>query len=375
MKIAILGFGTIGRGVFELLSGRSDITVKRILDLRKWNDLMTTDFSEIADDPEIELVVETMGGVEPARKYVLECHNKGKHVVTANKLLVSSCASELNQTSRANHKAFLFSAACGGGIPYLTNLQQTQFIDRVTELGGILNGTTNYILDQLQTNDISFEEALKKAQSMGYAEKDPTSDIDGFDTARKLILSCAVAYGLIISEERIICSGISNINEADIQYAKEKGKVIRLTAYACPHDNNELEARVLPGMFGTSAPEASICSNVNYAWYKAEKSGLVGFNGQGAGSLPTAANIIKDIISILGGRMCMFPDTLTDGKVINGAKNSYYVRLPMDCDIAGLSVRNTIDAGEYKQIETLPMRLDDIPLEYIKQNKGFIMVL
>ena len=123
----------IGRGVFELLSGRSDITVKRILDLRKWNDLMTTDFSEIADDSEIELVVETMGGVEPARKYVLECLNKGKHVVTANKLLVSSCASELNQTSRANHKAFLFSAACGGGIPYLTNLQQTQFIDRVTE--------------------------------------------------------------------------------------------------------------------------------------------------------------------------------------------------------------------------------------------------
>ncbi len=375
MKIAILGFGTIGRGVFELLSGRTDISVKRILDLRKWNDLMTTDFYEISDDPEIELVVETMGGVEPARKYVLECLNKGKHVVTANKLLVSTCASELNQTARDNHKAFLFSAACGGGIPYLTNLQQTQFIDRVCELGGILNGTTNYILDQLQTNDISFDEALKKAQSLGYAEKDPTSDIEGFDTARKLILSCAVAYGLKISEEQIICSGISNINEADIKYAKENGKVIRLTAYACLHDNNELEARVLPGMFSASAPEASICSNVNYAWYKAEKSGLFGFNGQGAGSLPTAANIVKDIISISGGRMCMFPDTLTDGKVVNGAENSYYVRLPKNCDDPALSVRQTIDAGEYKQIETLPTRLDDIPLEYIKQNKGFIMVL
>ena len=375
MKIAILGFGTIGKGVFELLSGRSDIVVKRILDLNKWNDLMTTDFSEISNDPEIELVVETMGGVEPARKYVLECLNKGKHVVTANKLLVSSCASELNTTARDNKKAFLFSAACGGGIPYLTNLQQTQCVDRVTALGGILNGTTNYILDQRQTNNISFDEALKTAQNLGYAEKDPTSDIEGFDTARKLILSCAVAYGLKISEDSIICSGIANINGADIRFAKENGKVIRLTAYASLHDNNELEAWVLPGMFGTSSPEASICSNVNYAWYKAEKSGLFGFNGQGAGSLPTAANIVKDIISISGGRMCMFPDTLTDGKVVNNSENSFYVRLPAECDISVIPVKHAVDVGEYKQIETLPTRLDDIPLNYIKQNKGFIMVL
>lgn len=374
MKIAILGFGTIGKGVFELLSGRTDIIVKRILDLRKWNDLMTTDFSEITGDPEIELVVETMGGVEPARTYVLECLNKGKHVVTANKLLVSKCANELIAASRVGNKAFLFSAACGGGIPYLVNLQRTKDVDSVTELGGILNGTSNYILDQLQSNDINFSDALKKAQELGYAEKDPTSDIEGLDTVRKLILSCAVAFGSLITEAQVCRFGISNINESDIKYAKEHCKVIRLTAYAGLNEDKTLKAWVMPGLFNDSAPEASTKSNLNYIWYNAEKSGVFGYSGQGAGSLPTAANIVKDIISISEDTMNMLPGKLSEAVVKNTDKRSFYVRMPAKCDISMLPAEKTTEVNGYTVIETMPMCMDELDLSCIKANNGSILL-
>ncbi|MCR4620611.1 MAG: homoserine dehydrogenase [Clostridiales bacterium] len=374
MKIAILGFGTIGRGVFELLSERRDIVVKRVLDLKKWNALMTTEFSDISDDPEIELVVETMGGIEPARTYVSECLNKGKHVVTANKLLVSKYACELNSTARKSGKAFLFSAACGGGIAYLSNLQLTQAVDRIISLGGILNGTSNYILDKLQTECPDFEAALKKAQALGYAEKDPTSDIEGLDTIRKLILSCAVAFGLLPDEKQILRYGLSNINRIDLDYAKKCRKHIRLTSYSALNEDGSLKAWVMPELVEAFSSEAATSSNLNYAWYTAEKSGLFGYSGQGAGSLPTAANILKDILSVKEGRRNMLPEALKAAEIKCSDLREFYIRMPSECDLSMLPASHSFEKDNYTIIETSSIKLDEIPFDYIRSNHGFIML-
>ncbi|MBQ4157451.1 MAG: homoserine dehydrogenase [Clostridia bacterium] len=232
MKIAILGMGKIGSGVYEYAMDMDTIAVVRTFDIKKWMDDMTTDIDDIVNDPEIELVVETMGGVNPTKEYALKCINAGKHYVTANKQLVSEAIEELLDAAKKNNVCLMFGAACGGGIPYLKNLYNAQNADKITAVGGILNGTTNYILDRMQTEGLDYEQALTSAQALGYAEKDPASDVDGLDAQRKLILACAVAWGLAPKAEDIPVSGIRHIKPIDIKYFKETGRVARLIASA-----------------------------------------------------------------------------------------------------------------------------------------------
>ena len=375
MNIAILGLGTIGSGVDELLKGNDDICVKRILDIRAWQDNMTTDINDIINDESIETVVETMGGVHPALDYALKCINSGKNYVTANKLLVSKCAKELQSAADKNGVALLFSAACGGGIPFLYNLMKTKQTDSIVKLGGILNGTTNFILDKLFCGSEDYEEALREAQALGYAERDPSSDVDGLDTMRKLMLSCAVAFGRMPLENSIPCYGISKITKTDVQYAKCKGGTIKLIAGAEISDG-KLQTYVIPKLFDADSPEGSIRLNVNYAWYSGKRIGTFSFTGQGAGKFPTANNIIRDIYAIMMSEKRMLPEGFTEGSADNSAKKTYYIRVPENCAGRFEGIAHvTENADGFVLIETNRITFKELKLALNDTNDYFAMLL
>ena len=230
MKIGLLGMGTIGSGVFEISQNLSGVECKKVLEKRFQAEYITDNIEGIVKDPEIELVVETMGGLHPAYEFAVHVLENKKHFVTANKLLVSVYGPELTALAKANGVGFLYGAACGGGIAYLANLEIARGIDRITSLGGILNGTTNYILDSMQSKGMDYAQALSEAQALGYAERDPSSDVDGLDTQRKLILSCAVGFDSYIKPEDIPTFGIRNVRSEDIAWGKEHSMVLRLCA-------------------------------------------------------------------------------------------------------------------------------------------------
>ena len=329
MKIAILGMGKIGSGVYEYASKNPNLEVKRPLDLKAWMDNMTTDIDEIVNDNEIEAVVETMGGLEPARTYALKCLNAGKHYVTANKLLVSEAMKELQDAADKSGAAFLFSASCGGGIPVLKCLYDQALCDEIVEFGGILNGTTNYMLDRIETDSMTYDEALKEAQALGYAEADPTSDVDGLDAERKLILGLAVGFGVNVKSCDIPVSGIRCIQPIDIACFKEMGVSPRLIA-SCKKEGNEISADVCVHLFQKGAAETAIKKNVNYAYYVGAQSGRFSFSGQGAGKYPTAANVIGDLMRIISGAKHMLPNGLTENTKIASGEYRYYVRVRED---------------------------------------------
>lgn len=373
MNIAILGLGTIGSGVYKLLKNREDICVKRILDLKCWTDNMTTDINDIVNDESIETVVETMGGIHPAREYALKCIQAGKNYVSANKLLISKCAQELKSAAEENDVSLLFGAACGGGIPYLKSLSESRDIDRITAVGGILNGTTNYILDNVFSNGISYDDALAEAQRLGFAERDPSSDINGLDTARKLILSCACAFGTLLNEEDMPIYGITNLSNADVAYAKENHCVIRLTAKAVKEENGETEAYVVPEMIPEGSVEAGIRQNVNYAYFEGKNIGRFGFTGQGAGKMPTAANIIRDVCS---GSRTMLPAALYESQIKPVSMHAFYVRVPKAFGEEFNAVAEKIDIlGEYIQVITKPVTFEELRALLKDIDDKFIMLM
>ena len=302
MIIGLLGMGTIGSGVFEIAEKLEGVTVKKVLEKRFQAEYITDNIEDIVKDPEIELVVETMGGLHPAYEFAVQALENGKHFVTANKLLVSVYGPELTALARKMGKGFLYGAACGGGIAYLANLQIARGIDNLTSLGGILNGTTNYILDSMQSRNMDYATALAEAQALGYAERDPSSDVDGLDTMRKLILACSVGFDAYIKPEDIPTFGISAVLSEDIDYARENGMVLRLCAFG-EKSGDGLGAYVEPTLVSASSPESAILRNVNYAWYAGERYGLMSYIGQGAGKLPTAANVLRDVRSIDAGAL------------------------------------------------------------------------
>ena len=329
MIIALLGMGTIGSGVFEIANKLEGVTLKKVLEKRFQAEYITDNIEDILNDQEIELVVETMGGLHPAYEFAKASLEAGKHFVTANKLLVSVYGAELVAIARAKGVAFLYGAACGGGIAYLANLKIAKEIDRLVSLGGILNGTTNFILDSMQSENKDYAEALKVAQDLGYAERDPSSDVDGLDTQRKLILACSVGFDAYIKPEDIPTAGIASVLAADVEWAKANGMALRLCACAERNAENAISAYVEPTLVAANAPEAAILKNVNYAWYKGESYGLMSYIGQGAGKLPTAANVIRDVQSIAAGCMYMTSEACASITPDNAsAVHAYYARIP-----------------------------------------------
>lgn len=311
MKIAIMGFGVVGSGVGEIISttGASlmkrcgeEIEIAKILDLRDFPDskfkCFTKDFNDILNDPEIGLVVEVMGGTKPAYDFTKQLLLAGKHVVTSNKELVAKHGTELLKIAKDNNINYLFEASVGGGIPIIRPLYSSLVSNELTDIIGILNGTTNYILTQMIKNGATFETALKGAQENGYAEKDPTADVEGFDTCRKIAILASLAFGKAVDSEKIETEGITKITLEDVEYAAEFGGVIKLVGMTDRAENG-VYARVCPVILKKDHPLAGIDDVFNGILVRGEGLGDVMFYGRGAGSLPTASAVVSDVIDIV----------------------------------------------------------------------------
>ncbi len=329
MKVAVLGYGTVGKGVFEMLTEARGLEQGPVLVRQgKLREIFQTDSMErILMDGSIGAVVETMGGEEPAFAYVSAALRAGKHVVTANKALVAAHGLELARLARENGAAFLFSAACGGGVPFLHNLSLATQSDRVLTLGGILNGTTNYMLDAMQRRDLTYAQALADAQELGYAEADPTADVSGLDALRKIMLACAVAFDRLPGEG-LLHEGIEAFTAEDATDLKARGLVCRLVGRG-GMAGDQVYAFVEPTLFAEGAPERSVLDNYNLARYEAKCAGPIVLMGQGAGRYPTASAVLRDLSDVLQGKRAMLSPTCQSARADNsGCGHRYYVRVP-----------------------------------------------
>lgn len=329
MKVAVLGYGTVGKGVFEMLTEARGLEQGPVLVRQgKIREIFQTDSMErILMDGSIGAVVETMGGEEPAFSYVSAALRAGKHVVTANKALVAAHGLELARLARENGAALLFSAACGGGVPFLHNLSLATQSDRVLTLGGILNGTTNYMLDAMQRRDLTYAQALADAQELGYAEADPTADVSGLDALRKIMLACAVAFDRLPGEG-LLHEGIEAFTAEDAADLKARGMVCRLVGRG-GMAGDQVYAFVEPTLFAEGAPERSVLDNYNLARYEAKCAGPIVLMGQGAGRYPTASAVLRDLSDVLQGKRAMLSPTCQSARADNsGCGHRYYVRIP-----------------------------------------------
>ena len=297
MKIAILGFGTVGSGVYEIAKNLKNIEVKKVLekDLNKIN-TATDNYDEIINDKEIELVVECMGGLHPAYEFIMQALKSKKSVVSANKAVIAKYLDEFLQAAKENNVEFRFEASVGGGIPCLAGIQKIRRVENIDKFYGIFNGTSNFILDNMYRFENEFFTTLKTAQELGYAEADPSADIDGYDVTNKVIISSALAYDGFIKNE-FPCFTMRNITKEDILYFKKKGLIAKYIGEATTV-GNEYEASVMLNLFPTNALEGNVLSNYNIVTVQSHTMGEVKFYGQGAGKLPTANAIIQDILDI-----------------------------------------------------------------------------
>ena len=311
IKIAILGYGTIGSGVVEVLHTNSEsiakragdeIQVKYILDLRDFpgdpmEDKVIHDYDVIAKDPEIQVVVEAMGGVEPAYTFVKRALLAGKNVTTSNKALVAKHGAELIAIAKEQSINFLFEASVGGGIPIIRPLNSSLTADEIEEITGILNGTTNYMLSKMTFEGLEFDDVLKDAQSRGYAEADPTADVEGYDACRKIAILTSLVCGQQVDFEDIYTEGITKITADDIKYAKAMGKVIKLLATSRKTQQGYC-AMVAPFMLSQQHPLYSVNDVFNAIFVHGNVLGDAMFYGSGTGKLPTASAVVADIVDI-----------------------------------------------------------------------------
>lgn len=313
-----------------------------------------TEIEKIVNDPSVGAVAEVMGGIEPAFSYVSAALAAGKHVVTSNKALVAAHGPELAELAEKNNVAFLFSAACGGGVPFLHNLALATESDKILSVGGILNGTTNYMLDAMQRRGMDYSDALKDAQRLGYAEADPTADVSGLDALRKIMLACAVAYDQLPAEG-LHNEGIESLTAADVAHFKAKGLTCRLLASGGLSDEGRVYAFVEPVLLPPSAAECAVLDNFNLARYEGENSGAIILIGQGAGRWPTASAVVRDLSCILQGQRTMMQAGCPRVKADNSAcSRAYYVRLPAQF-ADRLPLKEVEKDGELLRAVTEPM--------------------
>lgn len=329
MKAAVLGFGTVGVGVYEMLGNAEGLEQGTVLVRQGKNDtaFKRTSIEEIVSDPEIGAAAEVMGGIEPAFSYACAVLKAGKHFVTSNKALVAEKGLELSKLAYENNAGFLFSAACGGAVPLLHNLSVARQSDKILSVSGILNGTTNYILDSMQSLGLDYSTALADARRLGYAEADPTADVSGMDALRKIMLACAVAYDMLPTEG-LLNEGIENISAEDVKHFMSRGYTCRLMVKGGRTDKS-VYAYVEPVLFREDAPECSVKQNFNMACYEGQNSGKISIMGQGAGRYPTASAVLRDLNGISEGRKYMLRENCRAVKAENQKLTQlYYVRLP-----------------------------------------------
>lgn len=335
MKIGLLGFGTVGSGVYEIISDSKncimkDLEVSKILirDKNKINmNNMTVEPNDVLDDENINLIVEVMGGIHPAYEYIIKALKSGKHVVSANKAVVSKYLDEFTQTALENNVAFLYEASVGGGIPWIKSIKQAKRIDEISKVCGIFNGTSNFILYNMFEKEYDFNEILKIAQEKGYAESDPSADIDGIDIQRKLAITASLAFDAIIKEENIPTFGIRNVTKDDISYFKKQNCTLKLIATSVKSDD-EYCACVEPVLYSNNSIEANVSHNFNIGSLTGNSIGELKFYGQGAGKLPTGNAIVQDIIDIYKGEHKNFPYPFDKKLNLNQnlIEGKYYIR-------------------------------------------------
>lgn len=375
LYIAIMGHGVVGSGVAEVISRNNDLIVKHnnldflevkhILDLRdfpelSYSDRFTKNFDDILNDDDVKIVVETMGGLNPAYKFVKACLEKGKSVVTSNKELVAAHGWELLKIAEEKNINFLFEASVGGGIPVIRPISRCMAANEITRIAGILNGTTNFILTKMITENMSLKDALKLAQDNGYAEKDPTNDIEGFDACRKICILASLCFGRHVFPDDIPTEGITKISLADVEYAKNYGKVIKLLGTAMRSPDDKVSAEVSPALIDATGPLANVNDVFNAVLVDGNAVGEVVFYGKGAGKLPTASAVVADVIDCAvskGTKIGYTWDETAENNLVSSSEmlTRLYVRgFASDVEKAKASVREIFAGAEFISRENAP---------------------
>ncbi|HHV32281.1 MAG TPA: homoserine dehydrogenase [Clostridiales bacterium] len=310
VEIAVMGYGVVGSGVVEVLTNhtesiakraKEEIRIKYILDLKDFPgspfaDRFTKSFDTILQDPDVKIVVEVMGGLNPSFDYVKRCLESGKSVVTSNKELVAAKGAELLKIAQKNNLNFLFEASVGGGIPIIRPISQCLAANDVIEIAGILNGTTNFILTKMIRDKMDFADALALAQKLGYAERNPAADVEGYDACRKICILASLAYGRHVYPEQVHTEGITDITLADVEYASAWGGVVKLIGQVKMMESGRLQMVVCPMFLSRESQLATVDDVFNGIMVRGDSTGDVVFYGKGAGKLPTASAVVADVI-------------------------------------------------------------------------------
>ena len=391
VKVAVMGYGVIGSGVVEVLRTNKDIVaghagtgieVTRVLDLKDLSgtpveDIWTKDFNDILNDPEVDIVVEVMGGTGAAYKFVKASLEAGKSVVTSNKALVAAYGPELIAIAKEKNINFMFEASVGGGIPIIRPLQRCITADEILEITGILNGTTNYILTKMYDEGTDFDDALRQAQAKGFAEADPSADIEGADACRKIAILASLAYGRFVDFQDIPCKGITDIDSTDIAYARLMGKKIRLFGSA-RNDNGRIYAEVSPFFVSSSDPLFGVDGVMNAIKVRGNMLGEVMFYGAGAGSLPTASAVVSDIIVEASHLHENIPTRMDAEKLSLESsleeKDDYLIRLRNGVSL-GAEYSESIDGAAINEYAVIVKGISGAQLEEILAIEGVIKAI
>jgi homoserine dehydrogenase len=368
MRIGLLGFGVVGRGVYDLTVERQDMQVVKVLCLEDINlpdAEACRDIKAIVEDPTIDTVVEAMGGLHPAYEFVRAAIENGKNVVTSNKALVATFYDELLPLCKEKGVSFRCTAAVGGGIGWLSELERARRVQTLTRVGGIMNGTCNYILDSMTRLGLSYDDALKQAQSLGYAEANPSTDVDGIDTWHKVILSSNIAFGISLEKETVPAAGIRNIRAKDVENFTAHNVVCKLISTGKCADG-KVSAYVQPTLVPVGEPESAVPANYNLITLHGSASGRMSFYGQGAGRYPTAYNVVQDCADVLAGKGFYAP---YGGKVsaVNDEKLIYYVSGAQDAWLEQNTQEKWDDA-----VITKPVSVADMHAWLQKNPQAFI---
>lgn len=366
IKVAVLGYGNIGSGVVQVLLKNKETIAKKagdeivpacVLDLRDFpgdvmEDKVVKDINLITQNPEISIVVETMGGTKPAYAFVKACLEAGKHVATSNKELVAAHGSELLEIAKAHHVSFLFEASVGGGIPIIRPLVSSITSDAVTEITGILNGTTNYMLTKMSEDGLDYDAVLEDAQERGYAERNPAADVEGHDARRKIAILSSLAFGKYVDYEDVYTEGITKITSADFAYAKVLGSRIKLFGTSKKKDDGSISTMVCPVMITNEHPLFAVNDVMNAILVRGESMGDLMFYGAGAGKLPTASAVVADVVNAARNPKITEIEPYEPGKMTVSdhlkSTHSYFVRVKgSDANAVAESfkAKQIVDAG------------------------------
>ena len=327
MRIGLRGFGVVGKGFYDLLRDREDMKIVKVVcleDVTLPDATVTLNFQDVLNDDTIDTVIEAMGGLHPAYDFVRSAMEAGKNVITSNKALMATFYDELVPLAAEKGLLLRCTAAVGGGIGWLSELERARRSQTLLQVGGIMNGTCNYILDNMTRLGLSYSEALKQAQALGYAEANPTTDVEGIDTWHKVILSSNIAFGISLDKDTVPVAGISKIGAQDVENFKAHGLVCKLLSTGICEDG-KVSAYVQPTLVPVGQPESAVPMNYNLITLVGSASGRMSFYGQGAGRYPTAYNVLQDCVDELAGKGFYSPYG-PKTKAVNDGKLSYYVR-------------------------------------------------